>query len=519
MPQIKFPELVVGLVGRIGVDTVEAADWVDGALHKLFYKSDVIKLTDYLNELDLNDHDIELVDSPLDRRLETRIDGCNKVRELSGRKDFFASVAVSGIVGIRDQMSILDDQPYRRAFIIDQIKRPEEAKALRQIYGEQFVLVSCHAPKETRIQNLAAKIAGGNAGEPKPDAWRSKAKELIDIDDSQGAVDFGQRVGKVFHLADLIINCAEREGSHRTLDRFFGALFGNPAISPTRAEFFQNIAANVALTSCDTARQVGAAIERDGELAATGFNEAPKPGGGTYWSEDGVDARDVALGMDLNTIRKRQMAVEIVQILRDREELSNNNVTDEEIAKTYLDSSDAPLKDSQIMDTLEFGRAVHAEMAALSSAARLGVKTKDATLYCTTFPCHNCSKHIVASGIKKVVYIEPYPKSFADYLYPDSISIDPRKADEELVIFQQFSGITPVRYKNLFSKGSSKNTQGYVLKWAPKSSAPVLKGQLQEHFDREIAFQKDVLESVSKFSLKNAKFLKLSNSNSESCDS
>ncbi|MDN3612645.1 hypothetical protein QWZ16_23945 [Vibrio ostreicida] len=26
------------------------------------------------------------------------------------------------------------------------------------------------------------------------------------------------------------------------------------------------------------------------------------------------------------------------------------------------------------------------------------------------FPCHNCAKHIVASGIKRVVYVEPYPK-------------------------------------------------------------------------------------------------------------
>jgi deoxycytidylate deaminase len=43
------------------------------------------------------------------------------------------------------------------------------------------------------------------------------------------------------------------------------------------------------------------------------------------------------------------------------------------------------------MDILEFGRVIHAEMSAISDAARLGRATKDATLFCTTFPCHICA--------------------------------------------------------------------------------------------------------------------------------
>ncbi|MBW4982935.1 hypothetical protein KZZ07_10315 [Mameliella sp. CS4] len=509
MSQIVFPELVIGIVGRMGVETVDVASWIEEALHHLYYASYTIKLTDYLKEVDLESKGISLVDTPLDKRYGSRIEACNEIRKMANRKDFFASVAISGIVSNRDNHEAEDGKPTRLAYIIDQLKRPEEVKSLRDVYGEQFILISCHAPLEARVESLSRKIAGGNPGQPKPDTWRTEAKELIDIDNSEASKDFGQRVGKVFHLADLIIDCSSRESSKKCLKRFFEALFGNPAISPTRPEFFQNIAMNVALTSCDTARQVGAVIERSGDVAATGFNEAPKAGGGTYWSDEGVDARDVALGMDLNTIRKRQMATEIIQILRDRKELFNNLISDTEISKKYLDSSDAPLKDSQIMDTLEFGRAVHAEMAALSTAARLGVATIGATLYCTTFPCHNCAKHIVAAGISKVTYLEPYPKSFADYLYPDSISIDPIGTEESLVVFEQFTGITPVRYRSLFSRGSSKNEQGYVLQWTPKDSSPVLRDQIQKHFDREIAFQAKILETVQSTSKDVAKFLNL----------
>ena len=68
--------------------------------------------------------------------------------------------------------------------------------------------------------------------------------------------------------------------------------------------------------------------------------------------------------------------------------------------------------DDPIIDEVtEYGRIVHAELGALAAAARSGLSVVDGTLYCTTFPCHNCAKHIVASGIVRVVYVEPYPKS------------------------------------------------------------------------------------------------------------
>lgn len=59
--------------------------------------------------------------------------------------------------------------------------------------------------------------------------------------------------------------------------------------------------------------------------------------------------------------------------------------------------------------TLETKREVlHAESNAILKAAKTGVSTNDSTLYLTMSPCIDCSKLIIQSGIKRVVYLEEY---------------------------------------------------------------------------------------------------------------
>ncbi len=75
-------------------------------------------------------------------------------------------------------------------------------------------------------------------------------------------------------------------------------------------------------------------------------------------------------------------------------------------------------------------------------------------MYATTFPCHECAKHIVAAGIKRLVYIEPYPKSKALILFEDAISLD--VPDEKKTLFKSFVGVAPRRYAELFDLGKLK---------------------------------------------------------------
>ena len=51
---------------------------------------------------------------------------------------------------------------------------------------------------------------------------------------------------------------------------------------------------------------------------------------------------------------------------------------------------------------------IHAEMNAIIWAAREGISIKNATIYVTLEPCSDCSKNIIASGIKRIVYDKSY---------------------------------------------------------------------------------------------------------------
>src|SRR5690606_14932011 len=111
-------------------------------------------------------------------------------------------------------------------------------------------------------------------------------------------------------------------------------------------------------------------------------------------------------------------------------------------------TGEGALYGAAITDLTEYGRVVHAEMCAICDAARLGRSIKGATLYCTTFPCHNCTKHVLAAGLSKVVYMEPYPKSKAKELHENEIEIEQESADR--VAFLPFLGISPYRYRDIF---------------------------------------------------------------------
>ena len=57
---------------------------------------------------------------------------------------------------------------------------------------------------------------------------------------------------------------------------------------------------------------------------------------------------------------------------------------------------------------VEYGTALHAEMALMAEAARLGISTNDAELVTSTFPCQWCAKILAYSGLKTVYFVEGY---------------------------------------------------------------------------------------------------------------
>ena len=51
---------------------------------------------------------------------------------------------------------------------------------------------------------------------------------------------------------------------------------------------------------------------------------------------------------------------------------------------------------------------IHAEMNALLYCAKEGISVKDSTAYVTHFPCLNCTKSLIQSGISEIYYRNDY---------------------------------------------------------------------------------------------------------------
>ena len=106
-----------------------------------------------------------------------------------------------------------------------------------------------------------------------------------------------------------------------------------------------------------------------------------------------------------------------------------------------------------------------------------------AILYTTTFPCHNCTRHLIAAGIERVFYIEPYAKSRAEELHEDAIVVEEKARDDKQgrkrrVPFTPFVGVGPRRYFDLFSLTLSRGfeverkIEGRMIRFSRQGAFP-----------------------------------------------
>ena len=110
----------------------------------------------------------------------------------------------------------------RQAYILHSLKRPEEVKSLRRIYGRAFHLIAAFANRETRVATLATKIAESRH-EFDQDKYRKVAEALIQRDEMDVSKEFGQDVRDTFPVFRHLYRCntPERNGSrNREVCRF-----------------------------------------------------------------------------------------------------------------------------------------------------------------------------------------------------------------------------------------------------------------------------------------------------------
>ncbi|MEO9061417.1 MAG: anti-phage dCTP deaminase [Nitrosospira sp.] len=416
------------------------------------------------------------------------MDEGTKLREKSGRGDAVALLGIMEIKRIREEEHNGDSK--HNAYILRSLKHPHEVETLRNVYGRGFFLISVYSPRDVRVSALAERIRRSQFGNGSK--ARSKAEHIVERDEMEENTTLGQDVKDAFPLADLFVDGRNKTSIEAQISRFLQLLFGNVFLTPTRDEHGMYHARSAALRSADLNRQVGAAFLRtEGDLVAVGCNDVPKAGGDLYWTGDKGDDRDFQKGIDSMADERLQVLGEILERF-DKHGLLAKNIKrsglDKLVEELVSGEKKNVLKGARIMNLLEFGRSVHAEMAALLSAARLGVSVRDTTLFCTTFPCHMCARHIVASGIKRVVYIEPYPKSKARQLHQDSICVDPPVASVDQVNFEPFVGIAPRRYQDIFdARENRKDNEGRAIDWRANAGKPRLLRFMNTYRDIEVA--------------------------------
>lgn len=516
-------ELVVAIVAPVGTETEKVWRSIRAILGSYDYSSRQLKVSWFFDDEAV----AKFLSQPVRRsteyeRLKTSMDAGDALRKQTGLDEAMALVACSYINEKREEIAsneggwdarTPEDEtslaeaasrtssakgPLRRvAYLLHSLKRPEEVVYLRRVYGSRFLLISVYVPRSERIRSLQHRGMD-----------ESHAVSLIVRDESGGA--HGQATGKSFQMADIFVDGSRSEEEIRKdLYRFFDLVFGSPLVTPNQHEHAMFLAFAASLRSGDLSRQVGAVVTSpDGAIVADGANDAPRAFGGQYWP-DASDQRDLARGYDSNERIKTRMVRAAANRVHERaatlEDLPPGQTDDEghallKIIKDALreksvDEADIlpmvedGLREAGFLDITEFGRAVHAEMAALLSCARRGVTTKMHHLYCTTFPCHNCTKHIVAAGISKVYFIEPYPKSRAEELHGDSISMTGEEAKVQLI---PFVGIGPRRYVELFmlrdpfgNTLARKAKEGVVVEWNRGEAWPLLPDRLINYLDME----------------------------------
>ncbi len=79
-------------------------------------------------------------------------------------------------------------------------------------------------------------------------------------------------------------------------------------------------------------------------------------------------------------------------------------------------------------------RTNHAEMNAITQAARNGVSIAGATAYVTNMPCTTCAKALIGAGIKRVVVFSDYHSTHAETFFRDAdVRLDRQEMPEKTI--------------------------------------------------------------------------------------
>lgn len=455
-------ELVIALCGPIGSPLHKVAEAFEKSLKKEFGYDPCIVLR--LSRL-IEQHESVAPSATAYERTKALIEGGDSLRKQHGNS-ILAELAVSEIALERTKHKEASEsaafRPRRICHIIDSIKNQEELDLLRLVYRDMVYVIGVFSPLPARVKALEQS--------------GMKLSEIYELVDQDSGEEFahGQTVRDTFPHADFFLRIdTDTDSQIKTrVERFLQLILGTKVVTPTAAETAMYAAASAATNSACLSRQVGAALtDQSGAVISTGWNDVPKYGGNLYMTDPVNDPHsdndrrcwNLKGGRCFNDDEKDQIS----QILA--AELVNSGIIDNGHKEAI---SSIISKNSKIKNLIEFSRSVHAEMHAIINAGQTAKGSiVGGKIYITTYPCHNCARHIIAAGITEVFYIEPYRKSLATKLHDDSITEE--ESDKSKVRILPYDGVAPSRYLKLFRMPQAgRKSGGKMILVDPQDSQP-----------------------------------------------
>ncbi len=232
-------------------------------------------------------------------------------------------------------------------YVIDSIRHPEEVRELRAKNG--FVLVQVAASPKIRFQRIKKR------GREKDPITFSEFQRLENVE-GKSKVGSDQQLDRTLELADHTVqNSGTVSEFHDKIAKLVMKISAQKK-RPDWDEYFMEIAKVVSLRSNCVKRKVAAVIVKDKRIISTGYNGTPR---GVKNCNEGGCPR----------------------------------------CNSFTTSG----------TKLEECLCSHGEENAITQSAYHGVNIGGATIYTTFSPCLLCTKMIINSGLKEVVYNVDYP--------------------------------------------------------------------------------------------------------------
>jgi deoxycytidylate deaminase len=350
-------------------------------------------------------------------------------------------------------------QDEETVILIDGIKNEGEVKYLRQFAN--FYLVSVHADRDTREARLV--------GDSVPDRRFNTHEEFVTADrrDEEEEIVNGQQIKRCNYLADIIVINDKKLTTGRQKTEIYQRFVDDyiypmrkvrkgerPHERPPRVEeTLMTMAYCASKRSSCLKRKVGAVIayvrsiedeypdahideatDRDipFQVVSVGYNDIPL-GTPCVFSEWKTCYREYLQEERAKALKNCWNCGELLPVSIKCAHCGSENASrslrcsecDSDLLADYacqrcghrVFSICLPGEEGMPGKLLDMCRALHAEESAILGLAGISKGGHgQLVLYTTTFPCNLCANKIVAAGIRRVYYAEPYTKKESEEL-------------------------------------------------------------------------------------------------------